>query len=73
MRKLFALAMAAALFGAVEASADSVTLLWQSTGTNTVNLLPGQSATANVRYGGTKTKSKAATLNKAAKIEGPRP
>src|SRR5260221_11344174 len=31
------------------------------------------SATANVKYGGTKKKSKAATLRNDAKIDGPRP
>ena len=31
------------------------------------------SATANVKYGGTKKKSKAATLQKVANTDGPRP
>lgn len=48
MRKLFALMMAAALFGAVEASADSVSLRWLSSGTAVSTVAPGASDTLQV-------------------------
>jgi len=48
MRKLFALMMAAALFGAVEASADSVTLQWRSSGNAVSTVAPGASDTLQV-------------------------
>ena len=45
MRRLLALAMAATLLGAVEANADSVSLIWLSSGTSLSTVAPGGSDT----------------------------
>jgi hypothetical protein len=48
MRRLFSLVMALTLLGSVEASADSVSLIWQSTGTATSSVISGASDTLQV-------------------------